>query len=224
MAFTYIPVDISKGAMKSLEVSLAGKFSGRPLVVQGLVAEYFEGLNWLAENNSNRNLVLILGSSIGNFSLAETERFLRHIWYSLNHHDFLLIGFDLKKDPKVLYPAYNDSEGITGEFNLNLLDRVNEGLHADFNRSHFVHHGHYNVQLGAMESYLISTRDQIVNIRALGKKFKFRAGEGIHTEFSYKYILPEINALAEDTGYGVVENFFDSRDFFVDSVWRVEKN
>ena len=221
--FQYTPIDISEYAMKTLRDSLERRLNGGPLKVRGLVAEYFEGLHWLLENESRRNLVLFLGSNIGNFSHAESERFLRHLWYSLNPDDYVLIGLDLKKDPKVLFPAYNDSEGITREFNLNLLDRLNHELGADFDRSKFTHQGHYNVELGAMESYLISTEDQTVTIKALDKAFELKAWEGIHTEYSYKYIPSDIQTLAQDTGYQVVENFFDSRRYFVDSIWKVKK-
>ena len=224
LKFRYIPIDISEGAMRSLRVSLEKQLDHQNLVVEGLVAEYFEGINWLVKNDTHRNLVLFLGSNIGNFSHAEAEKFLRHLWYSLNPDDYLLIGCDLKKDPKLLYHAYNDSHGVTSEFNLNLLDRVNEELTADFNRSHFLHQGLYNVSLGAMESYLISTREQTVNIRALGRAFPFRAWEGIHTEFSYKYTPSEIRALAKDTGYEVIDDFSDSKNYYMDSFWKAKKS
>ena len=224
LKFRYIPIDISEGAMRSLKVSLEKQLNHQNLVVEGLVAEYFEGIKWLVENDTQRNLVLFLGSNIGNFSHAEAEKFLRHLWYSLNPDDWLLLGCDLKKDPKLLYPAYNDSQGVTSEFNLNLLDRVNEELDADFDRSHFLHQGLYNVSLGAMESYLISTRDQTVNIRALGKAFHFRAWEGIHTEFSYKYTPSEIRGLAKDTGYEVIGDFSDSKNYYIDSFWKAKKS
>lgn len=221
--FKYIPIDISSDAMDFLFSRLREDLGGNELIVEGLVGDYFDGINALVQQTKQRNLVLFLGSSIGNFNHAEAERFLRHIWYSLNHGDYFLIGFDLKKDINILHAAYNDSKGVTREFNLNLLTRLNETLDADFDRSSFSHYGIYDVLLGAMESYLISTKKQTVKIGALEKEFHFKPWEGMHTEYSYKYTQKEIETLAKDTGYEVVDHLFDSKRYFIDSIWRVKK-
>ncbi len=220
--FKFFPVDISRAAVEFLLENLEKK-SNTPIQSHGLVAEYFQGLNWLSENSGKRNLILFLGSNIGNFDRASALRFLRRLWYALQPGDYVLTGFDLKKNPKILHAAYNDSQGVTAEFNLNLLKRINQDLGANFNINKFCHQGSYNVLLGAMESFLISTESQVVDIQALDKKFQFKAWEPIHTEYSYKYTREDIQDLAESSGYQVVENFSDERNYFVDSLWQVKK-
>ncbi|MGR3319298.1 MAG: L-histidine N(alpha)-methyltransferase [Candidatus Anammoxibacter sp.] len=221
--FKYIPIDISKDAMESLFTKIRNNLNGNGLVVEGLVGDYFDGMKELIKHTKRRNFVLFLGSSIGNFNKAEAEKFLRQLWYTLNPGDYVLIGFDLKKDLNVLHKAYNDSKGVTSEFNLNLLTRLNNTLGADFDRSAFLHQGIYDVQLGAMESFLISTKEQTVKIDALDKEFSFKPWEGIHTEYSYKYTQSEIETLAADTGYDVANHLYDSKRYFIDSIWQVKK-
>ena len=222
--FQYVPIDISEGAMQALTASMDRQFAAADLRIQGIIAEYFQALRWLIKQNNARNIVIFLGSSIGNFDMPGARRFLRHLWYALNPDDLVMIGFDLKKDPSILYRAYNDAKGVTRAFNLNLLARINREMHADFNLEHFTHEGHYDIDSGAMVSYLISTRAQVVNIRTLNKAFRFKAWEGIHTEFSYKYLPEEVENLAANTGFTVLEQMHDSREYFVDSLWQVEKN
>lgn len=221
--FRFVPLDISSAAVETLIDNLKAEYGEIPFKVQGLVAEYFQGLMWLTENISERNLVLFLGSNIGNFNKSMAMRFLRHLWHSLNSDDLVLIGFDLKKDLDVLYDAYNDSQGVTKEFNLNVLDRINSVLGGNFDRSKFQHQGLYNVQTGAMESYLISQQTHSVRIEELGREFRFEPWEAIHMEYSYKYLESDIIDLSSSTGFEIVENFTDSNGYFVDSLWRVKK-
>ena len=221
--FNFVPLDISEAAVQSLIENIKQEFGELPFSVKGLVAEYFQGIKWLTQNVSDRNLVLFLGSNIGNFSNPVAKRFLRHIWHSLNHGDLVLIGFDLKKDLDVMYNAYNDSKGVTKEFNFNVLDRINSFLDADFKRENFQHQGLYDVKTGAMESYLISQSRHTVKIRDLGKEFLFKPWEPIHMEYSYKYLDSEVLDLADSTGFEILENFKDSKNYFLDSLWRVKK-
>jgi dimethylhistidine N-methyltransferase len=221
--FNFVPLDISKAAVEFLIGNLKKTYGEIPFEVKGLVAEYFEGLSWLSTNAKEKNLVLFLGSNIGNFDKSMAMRFLRHLWYSLNDGDLILIGFDLKKDLDILYNAYNDSEGVTKEFNFNVLDRVNRNLGADFDRSHFQHQGLYNVVTGAMESYLISTVSQTVTIKELGKSFSFKPWEAMHMEYSYKYQQSDIEELASGAGFDIVKGFTDEKGYFIDSLWKVKK-
>jgi dimethylhistidine N-methyltransferase len=220
--FEFITFDISPESVNGLTLCLEEMFSP-DLKVTGIIAEYFDGLKWLADKSSSRNLTLFLGSNIGNLDRRETRRFLRCLWDCLSPGDQLLIGFDLKKDIDVLNRAYNDPEGITREFNLNLLDRINRELGGEFERENFVYYGSYQVATGAVESYLVSTREQEVFIRELDAVFSFEPWEPIHTESSYKYLETEIAALANETGFEVRRDFFDQRRYFVDSLWRVIK-
>jgi uncharacterized SAM-dependent methyltransferase len=189
----------------------------------GIHADYFKGMEWIKKHSEQRNVVLFLGSSIGNFDTLSTIEFLQHLHNTLNKGDFVLLGFDLCKDPNILMPAYNDKKGITREFNLNLLHRLNRELGANFNLDKFRHYSCYNVYNGAMESYLISLEKQTIYIDALKKIFEFREIEAIHVEYSFKYRSEQIEEWAHKTGFRIVKHYFDSHHYFLDSLWCVEK-
>jgi L-histidine N-alpha-methyltransferase len=220
-AARYVPIDISEAAMGELVPAMRRRFPS--MEVGGIVSEYFDGLHWLAGSSGRRSLVLFLGSNIGNFNHGQARDFLRHLWDALNHGDLVLVGFDLKKDIEVLLAAYNDSQGITAQFNLNLLTRVNRELQADFSLENFRHFATYNVFSGAMESYLVAQEGQSVRVGALQQTFDFEPWEPIHTEYSYKYLTSDVAGLAADTGYAIVDQYFDARHWFVDSLWQVIK-
>ncbi len=219
----YIPIDISAGAVKNLVTLLESKFGNTSLAVTGIASEYFQGLEAVPREQFKRNFVFFLGSTIGNQDYPAAGKFLRRLWESLNDGDYVMIGFDLMKNPKLLYRAYNDPEGVFQKFNLHLLDRINQELGANFIKSNYVQEGHYNEQSHAVESHVYSTEDQTVKMPALGKEFHFKAWEGMQTEHSYKYTMPEIEALAQNNGFEIVEHLFDSKKFFVDSIWKVKK-
>lgn len=217
----FVPIDISEAAMKTITEATARRFAG--MAVEGLVGEYFDGLQWLRRDSYRRNLVLFLGSNLGNFSYGQARSFLRQLWDALQPGDLLLVGFDLKKDIELLMRAYNDSAGLTREFNLNLLRRINRELGGQFNLDHFRHYAAYNVLRGAMESYLVSQREQDVFIEAIQQSFHFEAWEPIHVEYSYKYLESDIVALAQDTGFVGIGSYFDENRWFNDRLWEVEK-
>lgn len=219
--FRYVPIDISHQAIEEQMHDLTTRYPD--LSVNGLVSDYFTGIKWLNSNSRRRNLVLFLGSNIGNFNHAGARTFLRNLWSSLHNNDMVLIGFDLKKDIEMLLAAYNDSQGITSKFNLNVLNRINRELGGHFKLDCFRHFGTYDVFSGAMESYLVSLRRQEVFIDHIGRSFHFRPWEPIHLEYSYKYLKADIKMLAMETGYEVLDNFSDASDYFIDSVWRVIK-
>jgi L-histidine Nalpha-methyltransferase len=219
----YIPIDISAGAVKNLVASLESKFRNTSLAVTGIAAEYFEGLQAVPREQFKRNFVFFLGSTIGNQDYPAAGKFLRELSDSLNEGDYVMIGFDLMKDPKLLYRAYNDPGGVFQKFNLNLLDCINQKLGADFVKDNFVQEGHYNQYSRAVESHVYSTEDQTVQVPALKKEFHFKAWEGMQTEHSYKYTMPEIETLAHNNGFEIVGHLFDSKNFFVDSIWKVKE-
>jgi len=219
--FTYIPIDISEGAMNHLMENLNQKFPH--LHSDGIVAEYFAGLKWLRKLTDRRNLILFLGSNLGNFNKSQSRVFLRNLWNSLKDEDLLLTGFDLKKDIDLMRRAYNDSKGITREFNLNLLRRINRDLGGNFNLKKFDHFASYDVFTGAMESYLVSLEKQVVYVDSLNQAFDFAPWEPIHTEYSYKYLESDIADLADATGFQMMAQLYDSKKYFVDSVWQVKK-
>lgn len=218
----YVPIDISEGAMRTVTSMARSQFP--QLKVAGLVGEYFEGIRWLSHESHRRNLVLFLGSNIGNFNKAQARGFLRQLWMALSDGDMVLIGFDLKKDIATLLNAYNDAEGFTNAFNLNLLTRMNRELGADFEPSRFRHYGTYNALTGAMESFLISQQKQTVHIPALQTSFEFDAWEPIHTEYSYKYLISDLADLACHSGFTPILRFTDEREWFCSSLWKTEKH
>jgi L-histidine Nalpha-methyltransferase len=216
----YVPIDISEGAMASLHAIAQERIPG--LEIQGVVGEYVAGLRWLASQDERQRLVLFLGSNIGNFDKPRARAFLRRIWAGLQAGDHMLVGFDLKKDIEVLLGAYNDREGVTRDFNLNLFTRINRELGGDFDVAQWRHFGTYNVFSGAMESYLVSQTAQSVYVDALRQSFEFQAWEPIHTEYSYKYLPRDIGSLASSTGFEIRERYCDPDEWFCDALWRVQ--
>ncbi len=218
-SFHYFPIDISSGAVKNLARSLEIDHQDTSLKVTGLIGDYFEGLNTIVQGSPKPNLVLFLGVTLNNMDPAAARIFLENLSKSLGPKDYLLIGFDLMKSPKLLYSAYNHP--LFEKLNLHLLDRINQVLGADFNKKYFVQEGQYNPITRAVESYLYSTRNQTVHIKALNKDYHFKTWEALQTEQSFKYTLEEIENLAFENGFKVVEHLFDSQKYFVDSIWKV---
>ena len=216
----YFPIDISQKAMQLLEPNTR---THPRLSTHGIVAEYMEGLRFARAQSNNPQLVLFLGSNIGNFDRVQNQGFLRRLWKSLRDGDLTMIGFDLKKDVKLMTAAYNDSSGHTRQFNLNLLSRINAELGADFDPRQFEHFGIYNPVLGAMESYLLPNIGCEVYIQELSRSFHFEPFEPLHLEYSFKFLEADINFLCAQTGFRVVEHFTDARRWFMDSLWRVSK-
>jgi dimethylhistidine N-methyltransferase len=219
LCFEYVPIDICRQSVLDLAASFQGRFDGS-LRMRGIVAEYFDGLASLRWASRRPNLVLFLGSSVGNFSHAEARQFFRRLRESLRPGDFVLVGFDLKKDLEILRRAYNDAAGVTRLFNLNLLARINRELGGEFDRRRFAHYGPYSFREECMESWLVSLENQEVPIHALGRSFSFRAWEGVHVECSHKYDLAQIESFASTAGFRVQKHFFDCRRWFADSLWQ----
>jgi len=220
--FQYVPIDISETALKQLTESLNQRFP--QLRVHGFVSGYTNGLKWLNHLQHQRNFVAFLGSNIGNFNRPAARVFLQSLWNALQEDDLVLIGFDLKKDINLMLLAYNDLRGVTAQFNLNVLHRINRELGGNFDVTKFRHYANYDVYSGAMESYLVSLHNQDVHIKGIGQSFHFDPWEPIHTEYSYKYLESDIHELAKMTGFTVEKQLYDSRNYFVDSIWRVKKN
>ncbi|GAB3585862.1 L-histidine N(alpha)-methyltransferase [Hymenobacter daeguensis] len=216
--FTYAPVDISAGAMTGLVATLQQELP--ELRVTPVVEDYATALTQLPTWAGSK-AVLFLGSNIGNFGPAERLDFLRQLAAPLTPADRLLIGFDLQKDPRRIRAAYDDAQGVTAAFNLNLLTRLNRELGADFDLAHWQHYTDYSPLNGAVRSFLVSTRAQQVRVAALEETFDFAAWEVIHTENSYKFTMPQIEALATEAGLRVVDVFTDASHDFADVVLAV---
>ena len=214
----YTPIDISKGAINNLINALNKKFPTSNLNATGLVADYFEGL---ATIEKAKKMVLFLGVTLNNMDIPDAKVFLKKLRGTLQMDDYLLIGFDLMKNPKLLHQSYNDE--MFEKFNLHLLDRINDMLGANFNKKLFVQQGHYNPHTHAVESFLYSTCKQTIHIEALNKSFDFAEWETMQTEQSYKYSIEDIKSLALESGFKISENFYDCKNYFVDSLWQAGK-
>lgn len=214
--FTYMPIDISSTMIAHLEQSLPEKIKG--LKVNGLNGEYFDMLEKANQISSRKKVVLMLGGNIGNVTPENALGFCSKIRSSLQEGDLVLIGFDLKKNPRTVLAAYNDAGGFTRDFNLNLLHRINDELGGNFDTEQFEHYPTYDPSTGACKSYLISRIDQEVIIS--GQTFIFKENEFIFMEISQKYSLEETDKMGEATGFKTVNHFLDHKKWFVDTVWQ----
>ena len=214
--FTYYPIDISSNVIGWLEDKLPLTLPG--IRLQGLNGEYLEKLHQVSTFSSKRKIVLFMGANIGNMSVQQATQFCRQIHSQLRPGDLLLIGFDLKKHPRTILDAYNDRQGITRAFNLNLLTRINRELGADFDIEKFEHYPVYDPGTGACRSYLISKQEQDVHLS--DKNIHFAENEAIYMEISQKYTLAESESMAAQSGFEPVETFYDSKKWFADVLWR----
>ncbi len=207
----YIPIDVSEILIESSK-KLINTFE--KLHVSGILSEYEEGLKIVNRISAKTKMLLFLGSSIGNFSLDEAESFLRVLSSVMNSGDTLLVGFDLKKDERVLNAAYNDKEGYTEKFNLNLLQRINNELDADFNLDNFRHVAFFNDSQNRIEMHIESLKEQDVCINVIQQKIHFRSGERIHTENSYKFTGKMIDALASAAQLSILKSWKGPNNYF----------
>ena len=214
--FTYLPIDISANVISYLNITLPVTLPG--IKITGLQGEYFDMLKKAASISEKRKVVMFLGSNIGNMPVNEAEGFCRVLREHLSPGDMVLIGADLKKNPKTILAAYNDKGGITKRFNLNLLERMNRELNADFDTDQFDHYAMYDPESGACRSYLISLREQQVKING-AENIAFAKDEYIYMEISQKFTLAQVNDMARVTGFTPVNQLLDSKGWFVDAVW-----
>jgi L-histidine N-alpha-methyltransferase len=216
--FTYLPIDISDNVISYLNITLPVTLPG--LQMAGLNGEYFDMLEKAASLSSKRKVVMFLGSNIGNMQPADAERFCSELRNHLTGGDMLLIGFDLKKNPKTVLAAYNDKDGITKNFNLNLLERINRELDGNFDTGNFEHYPSYDPETGACKSYLVSVCDQEVIIGT--ETIRFLRDEYIFMEISQKFTVNQIDGMAQIASFKPVHHFFDSKDWFADVIWVAE--
>jgi L-histidine N-alpha-methyltransferase len=215
--FTYYPIDISSNVIGWLENRLPVSLPG--LRLQGLNGEYLEKMEQVDMLSSNRKIVLFMGANIGNMTMQQAVLFCRQLHDRMQPGDLLLIGFDLKKHPKTILDAYNDHQGITRAFNLNLLRRINRELDADFDIEQFEHYPVYDPGTGSCKSYLISRKEQRVHIGE-DNTIDFREHEPVFMEISQKYAMPEIDHMAARSGFQPMQTFYDSRKWFADVLWQ----
>ena len=201
----YVPLDISGDFLKQDAAQLRRDFPR--LAVHPVVADFTQGFEVPSAIARLPRVGFFPGSTIGNFELHEAAKFMRHAGQALGEGAVLVIGVDLIKDAAVLCPAYNDAEGVTAKFNLNLLARINRELGANFDLAAFEHHACYNRTQNRIEMHLASLKRQ--KVRVNGKAINFRLGETIHTENSYKYTIEGFKALAYGAGWSPLSVWSD---------------
>ncbi len=216
----YFPIDISFNFLDSVVTGL--ETQNQNIMVKGIPNDYINGIkdcnNILFENNfkfdSFSRLIVFFGSSIGNFEIDEARDFLKTVRINMNNKDFLLVGFDMIKDECLIEPAYNDKEGFTAQFNLNLLTRMNRELGCNFDLHEYEHYAFFNKEKDRIEMHLKSKSDQEFRISGSDKIFQIYKGETIHTESSYKYNEERIKKLAIRSGFSLERIFSDNNNWF----------
>lgn len=206
----YIPIDVSQEA---LEVTCRNLGLAFPEIrTEPLVSNYVAQAPHL-DAFDGATIALYLGSSIGNFSPREATGILRNLGRHLGRRDALILGVDRVKDIATMVSAYNDKEGVTGAFNLNVLCRLNKDLDADFDIGSFVHRALWNPAESRIEMHLESIREQSVFITSASLKVDFLEGETIHTENSYKFTDQSVSELLADSGFEIEDVWQDEREW-----------
>ena len=214
----YCPIEISSAALAMCKREL-GDVDGISIV--GFESEYLDGLREVTarRHQGEHLLVLFLGSTIGNFDDSADTRFLREIRRLLQPGDALLLGTDLEKPMPMMLAAYDDPQGVTASFNLNLLARINRELDADFDLTQFEHVARFNRQTSSVEMHLRSRREQTVHVDKANLTVPFQAGETIWTENSRKYTVNELIKMATQAGFYPDAQWIDEEWPFAESLW-----
>ena len=207
----YFPIDISEILTESSEQLLKDYDT---LHITGIIDTYEGALEFLKTYDDKKNLILFLGSSFGNFTPNDGKLFLEKIFSTMKSGDLFLIGLDLVKDKDILEAAYDDSQGITAKFNLNVLSRINDELDADFDIKNFSHYSIYNESDQRIEMNLKSLVTQSVIIGKSNLSLNLEKDELIHTEYSHKYNLSQIKELLSTVGFEIKNIWLDEKKFF----------
>ncbi|MBA4452330.1 MAG: L-histidine N(alpha)-methyltransferase [Nitrosopumilaceae archaeon] len=205
----YFPIDISEILTESSEL-LQKDYDD--LHITGIVDTYEGGLEFIEKYDDKKNLIIFLGSSYGNFNPNDGKIFLKKINSVMKKDDLFLIGLDLVKNKETLENAYDDSQGITAKFNLNVLSRINDELDADFDLDNFQHVAKYNEKDQRIEMYLKSLANQSIIISKANLSLKMTQGELIHTEHSHKYTLAQIEEVMNQTDFKIKEIWLDETE------------
>ncbi|SFI28966.1 L-histidine N(alpha)-methyltransferase [Halpernia frigidisoli] len=212
--FKYIPVDISQNSLDVISDRLVNLFPY--LTLEAKQGEYFTVLDELFSSEKPK-VILFIGSNLGNLNDEVAHDFLNKLATHLKPNEKLLLGLDLIKSREIVLPAYNDAQGVTREFNMNLLKRINEDLGANFILENFKHQPEYTEE-GFAKSYLVSKIKQEVYVKDLDKTFEFDENEKIHTEISRKYNDEILNDLLKNSSLEISDKFLDSKNYFADYI------
>jgi dimethylhistidine N-methyltransferase len=211
-AVEYRPIDISASIVQEFGPLLLDDYPN--LEIRGLITDYHHALLELEETPAPTRLFLFLGSSLGNFDPEDARNFLAEVSHAMQPEDRLLLGIDLIKQPTLLNRAYNDSEGVTAAFNLNLLARINRELGGNFDLNRFRHKAFFNRERSRIEMHAESLAGQTVRINSLGREFAFAKGETIHTECSYKYDYAMLEHLFAGAQLRLQQRWIDPEEWF----------
>ncbi|NTU43429.1 MAG: L-histidine N(alpha)-methyltransferase [Nitrospirales bacterium] len=206
----YVPVDVSESALLESSAELLEIYPG--LKIRGIVADFMKHMEKIPEGR--KRLFLFFGSTIGNFSDEERRYLLESVAGRMEPEDRFLLGIDMIKPADLLERAYNDRQGITAEFNRNILRVLNRELGADFETSHFDHLAFYNDKKEQVEMHLRANRDISAEIRGLGLRIDMDKGETIHTEICRKFSMASAGAMAEEAGLRIGRSFSDPQGWF----------
>ena len=213
--FDYFPIDISQNALVKLEKNLYSELPNVKIKTQQ--GDYFTVLKSFKDTKSPK-VILFLGSNIGNLNDKLASKFIYDLGSNLKPNDKVLLGVDLKKSASIVLPAYDDKQGFTRDFNLNLLHRINDELGGDFNLNNFIHSPEYDEVEGIAKSYLVSTKNQTVNVKALNREYVFEENEKIHTEISRKYDDEILNKIIAKTDFKILCKHTDSNQYFANYI------
>lgn len=206
----YIPVDISEEFLQDSAAALQKDYPD--LEIQPVVADFLSPIDLPDDTSAGIRGGFFPGSTIGNLSDAEILGFMTRARQDLGPDAQLILGVDIKKDPKILIPAYDDAKGVTAEFNLNILKRINRELGADINVDAFSHEARWNEEQSRIEMHLVSERDQTADI--CGQEIVFRKKESIHTENSRKFQISVLEDMVAECGWELAAEWFDENKLF----------
>lgn len=215
VSFNYVPVDVSENVINELQSFLPAQ--NPDLRFNGLVGDYFDALQPYRILSETRKIVMCLGGNIGNMTEAESNHFCEKLRSYLQPGDQCIIGFDLIKHPAIIKRAYDDQAGLTRAFNLNLLNRINRELEADFKIDQFDHYCSYDPLTGAAKSYLVCLSDMVVHLP--GAEIPLEKDECIWTEISQKYSKSQVYQMATNNGFVHTAEFLDTQSWFMDAIW-----
>jgi len=208
----YIPIDVSRGILQSSVLKLKQKYPA--FFIEGLIGTYEQALAKLKSTFVASRMIFFLGSSLGNFNPQECDRFLRQISQTLQPGDYFLLGIDLQKPKEILEPAYNDSQGVTAAFNLNMLSHLNCRFQGNFDINLFTHEAIYNQVDSQIEMYLHCQKSHQVSLKALDLEVSFTNGESILTEISRKFDLANMQKQLEIHGLKTLKTWTDPKEWF----------
>lgn len=208
---TYAPLDVCETMLENVSEQLQSEYDW--LNVYPLLGDYHAGLQHLPETQGTR-LYVFLGGTIGNFYPEQAQDFIKEIKATMQPGDYLLLGADRVKENHLLDAAYNDEQGVTAEFNLNILHVLNRELKADFNPKYFEHRAKFNSEHNRIEMYLLCTQDHIVCLQKLNEEIIFHRGDSILTEVCHKFTSDGLEELLQESGLNICRHYEPDNQYF----------